>query len=165
MKASFVVPELAKWDVLTEAPELLVAPFFSDERPLKGVAGLADWRLCGRLSRLFSIQRVTGEFGETTLLPASRVGFAKLVLLGLGIAQEFNEERFCSAMRLIERVAAELGSQRIALALPGRGTGQIRARRAMELCRDDGALEGLEVLLIETLAGQKDMGDFMVKSR
>ena len=36
-------------------PETLVLPFFADERPLRGAAGLCDWRLCGRLSRLLAV--------------------------------------------------------------------------------------------------------------
>ena len=36
----------------------------ADERPLTGLAGLADWRLCGRLSRMLRSGIVTGAGGE-----------------------------------------------------------------------------------------------------
>ena len=42
--------DLARWD--ETARDCLVLPVFKDDRPLRGAAGLADWRLCGRLSRL-----------------------------------------------------------------------------------------------------------------
>src|SRR5438874_9265009 len=69
---SFLASDLAKWDQLEGAPEALVLPFFSDERPLRGAAGLCDWRLCGRLSRLLASGRVQGQWGETTLYPPGK---------------------------------------------------------------------------------------------
>jgi|SRR5579871_1791190 len=166
MGISFLNPELAKWDALGEArerPELLVAPIFSDERPLRGTAGLVDWRLCGRLSRLLATGRVTGARGETTLLPTPRLAFGKLVLFGLGSSVGFDEERFRDAARAIRKVARGIGAARYALPLPGRSTGRIMARRALELWLDEelsgAGADGGEVWLIEPQAAQKDMSD------
>jgi hypothetical protein len=57
---SFLASDLGKWDSLEQVPETLVLPFFADERPLRGAAGLCDWRLCGRLSRLLQSSSVAG---------------------------------------------------------------------------------------------------------
>src|SRR4051812_45878205 len=98
MPIAFLAPELARWDALADqpggAPELLALPFFSDERPLRGAAGLADWRLCGRLSRLAQLGRIDGAVGESTLLPGMRLPFARLVLYGVGDSDQFDETRF-----------------------------------------------------------------------
>ena len=92
MAVSFLASDLGKWDQLESAPETLVLPFFSDERPLRGAAGLCDWRLCGRLSRLLQAGRVGGQLGETTLYPpGKRLPFARLLLVGLGAADRFDE--------------------------------------------------------------------------
>ena len=68
---------------------------FKDDRPLRGAAGLADWRLCGRLSRLVSTQRATSEQGETLLLPPGRrLRFQRVMWFGLGDAKGYTDDRF-----------------------------------------------------------------------
>ena len=47
MSLSVLPLDLARWD--ESARDCLVLPVFKDDRPLRGAAGLADWRLCGRL--------------------------------------------------------------------------------------------------------------------
>jgi len=59
---------LASLDALrVEALALLVGP----ERPLVGLAGLADWRLCGALSRAIRSGHFVPELEEALLLPSS----------------------------------------------------------------------------------------------
>src|SRR5262249_48703813 len=98
----FLGAELARWDQHDRAaPEALVLPFFADERPLRGAAGLCDWRLCGRLSRLLR-SRLKGEFGETTLYPPGvRLPFQRLLLFGLGPQERFDEDLALEANRRI----------------------------------------------------------------
>ena len=55
-----------------------------DERPLTGLAGLADWRLSGGLSRLLRRGLLQGSAGEALLTPGTRLGFKKVFLFGLG---------------------------------------------------------------------------------
>jgi hypothetical protein len=164
MGLAFLSPELARWDLLGEAPggppELIALPFFADERPLRGAAGLVDWRLCGRLSRLLQAGRVSGAPGETTLLPAQRLPFGKLLLFGLGATDRFDERQFRESARELRQVIARLGVARYALSLPGRATGHIMARRALELWLDTGAGAG-EVWLIEPQAAQKEMSEVL----
>jgi hypothetical protein len=164
---AFLVPELARWDALAEQPEgppeLLLLPLLSDERPLRGAAGLADWRLCGRLSRLLGAGRVDGALGETTLLPGGRLPFTRVVLYGLGESDRFDELRFKEAARGLRRVVKELGASRFALALPGRATGLIMARRALELWLDAGEVGG-QAWIIEPQAAQKEMSEALGKA-
>jgi hypothetical protein len=63
--------------------DLLAVPVFSDERPLRGGAGRADWRLCGRLSKLVAAGRLRGRLGEA-VLAASFGGLAAPLVLALG---------------------------------------------------------------------------------
>ena len=168
MPIAFLSPELSRWDQLAETqagpPEALLLPFFSDERPLRGAAGLADWRLCGRLSKLLMAGRVSGAFGESTLLPAVKLPFEKLVLFGLGSSDRFDEVRYREAARAVRKVLASLTIARYALPLPGRSTGRIMARRAMELwlAEDD---RQTEVWLVEAQAGQKEMSEVIGRVR
>jgi len=160
----FVTPELAKWDALAVAPggppELLVAPFFSDERPLRGAAGLCDWRMCGRLSRLILAERISGARGEAILLPGRRLAFPKLLLFGMGASEEFAESMFRWVAREIAGVTRRLGIHRYAVPLPGRSTGRIAARRALELWVEEVGDE-MEVWLVESLSTQKDLAEVL----
>jgi hypothetical protein len=70
--------DLARWD--ETARDCLVLPVFKDDRPLRGAAGLADWRMCGRLSRLVKANKATGEKGESMMLPPGRrLRFARIL--------------------------------------------------------------------------------------
>jgi len=65
----FLPPELRRLDDANV--ELCVCPIWSDERPVRGFAGLIDWRLGGRLSGLLKSGFVTGELGEASSYRAS----------------------------------------------------------------------------------------------
>jgi hypothetical protein len=158
MNVSFLASDLAKWDQLDGAPDALVLPFFSDERPLRGAAGLCDWRLCGRLSRLLASGRVQGKWGETTLYPPGRrLPFARLVLVGLGPADRFDDHKAAEAAKLIGEKMHKLGAARYALVPPGRSTGRLSARRALEIFMSDNG--AAEVVVIESTAGQKEAAE------
>lgn len=101
------------------AAESLCLFIAEDERPLTGLAGLADWRLSGRLSRLLRSGALTGEEGEAVLTPpGTRLGFQKLFLFGLGTSQDE-----ASLMRRVAegmRKVAQAGVQEAALQLPAK---------------------------------------------
>src|SRR3954469_12160874 len=110
MSVSFLASDLGKWDQLESAPETLVLPFFSDERPLRGAAGLCDWRLCGKLSQLLLSGKVGGGLGEATLYPRGRrLPFARLLLGGLGPADRFDEAAARQASAAIADKMRRLG--------------------------------------------------------
>ena len=174
MNVSFLASDLGKWDALEGAPETLVLPFFSDERPLHGAAGLCDWRLCGRLSRLLRSARVAGKWGETTLYPplvagARRLPFQRLMLVGLGAADGFDEKSAREVSRVIVDKMTRLGPTgptartRYALVPPGRSTGRLSARRALEIYLDEARGDG-ELLVVESVAGQKEAAE-LTRSR
>ena len=64
--------------------DLIVVGFAPEDRPLRGSAGRADWRLCGGLWNLISSKRLTGALGEAALLSASG-GLRAPLLLALGL--------------------------------------------------------------------------------
>lgn len=157
----FLGNELSRWDA--GGADALVLSFFADERPLRGAAGLADWRLCGRISRLLRGGKLTGRRGETTMLPPAgrRLTFPRLVLFGLGDSERFDEERYRQEVRRIRMVLARAGIKRYALQPPGRASGLIAARRALEIWLEEAQRDGneAEVTIIETPGGQKEMAE------
>jgi hypothetical protein len=171
----FLSNDLARWDALAGGdgaaaggekspgppPEALVLSLFTDERPLRGAAGLADWRLAGRLSRLVKADRLSGRRNEVVMTPPARarLPFARLMLFGLGEQAGFDEGRYAAAVRRIRSVLERAGIRRYAVQPPGRATGLIAPRRALELWIETAKQDGLEheVTVIESPSGQKEM--------
>jgi hypothetical protein len=77
MDFRFVAPNLRSLD--TTGAELLACAIWQDERPMRGVAGLLDWRLAGTLSQLERRGLLKGELGEVVFVPGRpRLAFEKL---------------------------------------------------------------------------------------
>jgi hypothetical protein len=143
----FVLTELARIDALRY--EAVALPFFEDERPLRGAAGLCDWRLCGRLSAILAGGRVTGALGEVTLLPARpRLPFDKMLLVGCGPREGFDEQRFRDVTTATFEAAAGLRLRNLALSLPGRGAGRVAAGEAMRWFLDAAGGSVLEEAIV-----------------
>ena len=114
--------------------ELIVLPFFSDERPLSGAAGLIDWRLCGALSRKLMAGYLNGSFGEKALVAAPpKLKSEGLLLVGLGASTAFDAEVAERACTLIANALTESKVSNAALALPGRSMGLLPALQSMQL--------------------------------
>ena len=156
--------DLDRWD--EAARDCLVLPVFKDDRPLRGAAGLADWRMCGRLSRLLKANRASAEQGETMLLPPGRrLRFKKVLWFGLGDAKGYSDERFRKDIAWILGVVSKVGVADWTLQAPGRASGLIGARRAIEIILEDRLIVDQPVTLIEDPAGQKDIAELLRQAR
>lgn len=160
MSISVITLDLAKWEEV--ARDALVLPVFRDDRPLRGAAGLVDWRLCGRLSRLMRAGRASGATGETLLLPASRrLRFTRILWFGLGDAKGYNEDRARKDLKWISEVTSAAGVTDVTMQLPGRSMGLLGARRAVELVLESPTYESSALTIIEDSAGQKDIAEVL----
>jgi len=130
------------YDFISTAPssldelqtEVIVLPFFSDERPLQGAAGLIDWRLCGSLSRKLMAGYLQGTFGEKALLAnPGKLKSERLLLIGLGESASFDESVARKACALIAEALREAKVSTAALALPGRSLELVTALEAMQV--------------------------------
>jgi len=116
-----------------------------DERPLTGLAGLVDWRLSGRLSRMIRAGLVIGAAGEALLTPPGmRLAFKKLFLFGLGTARADEElaGRLADALRRL----AQAGVKDAALQLPARLAPELGVRTLKD---GDGTLARALVFTLE----------------
>jgi hypothetical protein len=164
MALSVLPLDLARWDETTR--DTLVLPVFKDDRPLRGAAGLADWRLCGKLSRLLKASRATGEAGETMMLPPGRrLKFNRVMWFGMGDAKGYTDDRFRKDLAWIREVVTGAGAADWAVQAPGRASGLIGARRAVEIMLEDGSLADQPITLIEDPAGQKDIAELLRAQR
>jgi len=131
---------LAVLDALdVDALAVLVGP----ERPLQGLAGLVDWRLCGALTRALRGGLYGGAPGEALLLPTSgRLPAGRVVALGLPAAP--SPEALEAAARHACDVLRRAGATSFAASLPAGDAGQ--AARAW-LAAGEAAPQARQVLL------------------
>jgi hypothetical protein len=125
MSATLTV-DLDPGPVERTAADVAVVFFFDSDRPLRGGAGRADWRLCGQLSRLILSGKLTGAPGEAVLLQTGG-GLAAPLLIGLGLGpRETFDARACEALgREAVTRARRLGAGTVALPLPDPHAGDL----------------------------------------
>jgi hypothetical protein len=117
MRFRLVSPTLEDLDEI-EA-QCLVLTTFSDDRPLRGLTGLVDWRLNGQLSRLMLRDFVDGHYQEATLSPIEgRLNFGRIVLIGMGKRSEFDAQRFEELCRFCFRTVTRMEIVDFAMTLP-----------------------------------------------
>lgn len=163
MKLHYLPTDLRKWT--GSRRDALVVTFFADERPLRGAAGLADWRLCGRLSQLVQGERVQGKRGDSLMMPAGRrLPFERLFVFGLGRGGALDEATFRTHAQWIGDVLARAKVKQYALQPPGRATGLIAARRAAELWIEEAGAGCEDLTFIDSAGSHKEMGDILARS-
>jgi hypothetical protein len=95
-----------------------LAVFVGPERPLQGLAGWVDWRLCGALSNALRDGFYDGGEREALLLPsAGRVGAARVFFFGLP-PLPLVPATFAAFARTACGALAKAGSRSFAASLP-----------------------------------------------
>jgi hypothetical protein len=132
MDVAFLPRELRHLDEANV--ELCACAIWTDERPIRGLAGLLDWRLAGRLSVLLKSGFMKGTLGEALLVPGKpHVPFEKLLVMGMGPRRGFDEGVFRATLSRIGRALERLRVRRAVVELPGRSSDAIEADRAVTL--------------------------------
>lgn len=156
MKIQFVKPDLHQIDHVQA--ETFVVTVFEDERPPRGLAGLLDWRLSGRLSHLLLTGQMAGRFREALLFPAyGRLPSARVCAYGLGKVADFSPARAREASWFIADSLHKLRATSFVTALPGSPTAVVPVRARMELFLEemvrvfgaDDASAQVDVVLVE----------------
>ncbi|MCC6623098.1 MAG: hypothetical protein IT385_17705 [Deltaproteobacteria bacterium] len=118
MQITMVPPDLRALD--DNPSDVIVLGTFADERPLEGVTGLVDWRLCGAISSWKLGGLVSGVYGEQLVYPTrGRLSHPTLLLLGLGTRAEHRSDRAFAMAQQAIRTASGLGASSITLGLLG----------------------------------------------
>ena len=162
MSVRFLGLELAKWD--QEKGGDLVLSFFKDERPLRGAAGLADWRLCGKLSHLLRGRRLDGDESEALLLPPGRrLPFDRVMVFGLGERRGYGVAEYRRDAAKIAEVLSKAKSKRYAIQPPGRAMGLVAARKALQIWIEVAAPDPKKtaISIIDTPHAQKEMAEIL----
>lgn len=132
MSAALAI-ELETGPIERARADLAIVCFASTDRPLRGAAGRADWRLCGRLSKLIAQGRVAGHAGEAVLLPGGGGLRAPLLLaLGLGPGASLGPAAAAAFARDAVARGLALRASTLALALPPGELGDLALRLRLE---------------------------------
>jgi len=107
--------ELDRWN-----HDLVVLSVFEDERPLRGLNGLTDWRYHGKLSNLIMNEGFCGKLGEKLLNNTSTyLGAKRLLVYGLGKSNSFDNMAYVRAGEDLFKTIQKLKAASILMALPG----------------------------------------------
>ena len=132
MDYRFVAPDPRELDLATT--EALACCIWSDVRPVRGTAGLLDFRLAGRLSALLRASFLSGARGEVLMVPGRpKLPFEKVMVFGLGPRPGFSDLVCTDAVKQMSRALEGLRVVRAVVELPGRADGAVTAERAAEL--------------------------------
>jgi hypothetical protein len=161
----FITPDLRQLDLASA--ELLACCIWSDVRPVRGLAGLLDFRLAGKLSKLSRESFLGGARGEVVLVPGRpRFPFEKVLVFGLGARAEFSDATYEEAVRHISRSLEELHVVRAVVELPGRADGALTPERAGELLVPSIASDAHDTWwLVEEIDAQKRMESKLHRDR
>jgi hypothetical protein len=102
---------------------------WSDVRPLAGVAGYVDWRLCGALSATLLNNYFQGLVGESLLIPVTgRMGSRRLFMFGLGSVHAWDSSVLRQGCKRAYDVMRRAGAVSVLLGAPAwRGDKQIES--------------------------------------
>ena len=101
------LPELL---LIERKVEALFVTMAETDRPLRGTAGRADWRLGGILSQWIKSGQLTGREDECVYVPIDVVPPLHIIVVGVGAARK----RSAGSLKLAARVAKNLKLKSIA---------------------------------------------------
>jgi hypothetical protein len=164
-----LVVELETGAIERARADLVIVSFTTTERPLRGAAGRADWRLCGRLSRLIAEGRVHGHAGEAVLLPGGGGLRAPLLLaLGRGPAASPGPAAAAAFARDAVGRGLALRAEALVLALPASDLGDLALRPCLEAiiagAGDALAAQGAGASLRLVLLGRSEEGPRLLEA-
>ncbi len=166
MELRFIAPSLRRLD--QAGTEVLVVAVATDERPPHGVAGLVDWRLAGRVSRLMEQGVVSGELGEVVLIPGKpKLPFDKVLLFGFGARAEFSERVFRAVVDKMLTTLEGLRARSAVVDLPGRHSDAIAPERAADMLLEQaaGRPEHDVWTLVESAEAQRAISAHVIQER
>ncbi len=125
---------------------------YADERPLKGNAGLVDWRLNGKLSHFILDSKFTGNDGESLLMPTrGRIDANELLVYGVGNKGVINDHSLPSLLsKIVEKILLK-GNSSFCLSISDVVPGMFEWRNAVRLFMSmlSGQKKDLQIFLAE----------------
>ena len=122
-----------------------------DERPLRGLAGYADWRLGGALSNILRSRHFIGAPGDCLLFPVGHgVRVQRAFCFGLGPRQAFQPEQSLGALlQSAMAVLGKAGCRSFAMELPCVTDDGVERAGALFVEAGLGSFAGDELILLD----------------
>lgn len=156
MEVGYLSLGLAPLDV--SGADVVACGLFEDDRPMRGLAAVVDFRLAGRLSGFVRRGELTGVADEAFLFPPRpRLSAEKVVVFGWGRADALDELACERAIRRMFTALVGLGAKRSVIELPGRARELCDPERAASLLfrvSEEREAE-LSLLLVEDETGRR----------
>lgn len=166
MRISFIKNDLHQIDRVSADTFFICV--FEEEKPPRGVSGLLDWRLCGRISKMMASGYIIGRFRESMLFPSyNRIPTNRICLFGLGKVSEFTQNRAREACWFIADALQRLRASSAIGAIPGSPLSSIPIKTRMELFVEEVARvfgpdengEVFDVILVEPTEYHRDLSE------
>lgn len=123
--------------------DLIVVNLFEGVTQPGGATGAVDWALGGAIRDLIAGGDFKGKLDETAVLyPRGAIPARRVLIVGLGKAEEFNLDRVRRASATAARRARDLGARRFATIVHGAGIGGLEVESAAQAVAE-GTLLGL----------------------
>mgnify|MGYP000423084757 CR=1 FL=1 len=132
MMFHLIKPDLHQIDSITIDTFALF--LFEEDRPPRGLCGLVDWRLCGRISKMILEGKTSGRLRESVLTPAyGRLPCRRVVIFGLGSRHDFSLNRAREVSWFMCETLHKLRAPSFAISLPGSPVTKLSPRARMEI--------------------------------
>lgn len=166
MDLRFVSPDLHQLDLLVS--EVLAVPVATSDRPPQGAAGLADYRLAGKISAAIRAGALSGRVGEKVFLSGRpKLPFDKILLFGAGDPAAFNPQVYAALIDVLLTTLADMGVRRAVVELPGRASGLIPPEAAAQILLEHAGDNPLfdTWTVIDTPAAQRAISSLLRQDR
>jgi len=129
MKINFLQELPARPDI-----QLFITTLYEDERPPRGLTGLLDWHLNGRVSKFILDGLLTGSFGEKLLFNgSSRLPWTRYMVIGMGRRSDLNQENYKTISGVVVSSIVDMNFNSVCCQLPGFHHLNFELSRAFEL--------------------------------
>lgn len=115
--------KVVQQDILKTKADAWIVNLFAGVTKPCGATGAVDAALGGQISRLIELGEFTGKLSETAVLYPIDILASKVILVGLGEAEQLNLEKVRQAAGAAYKVAAKGKAQTIATIVHGAGSG------------------------------------------
>ncbi len=141
MKANIFSERLTKVE-----DKVIVAGFFSDVRPLKGLAGDIDWLFNGEISRLILDGKLNGQIGDSLLLCSNRLKTRNVLLLGMGNREKFDSTAVKNTTKLLAQKLDGINIKSFTTEILGSGYSSLEASAVLKLMLSElRKIDGIDV--------------------
>lgn len=113
--------------------DIMIINLFEDVRIPGGATGAVDKALGGIIAKLVKSGELSGKLGETAVIHTfGKIKAGKVLIIGLGKAEDFNVERIRKAAGAAIKQARKAGAGKVGTIVHGAGIGGIEPRQAAQ---------------------------------